>query len=64
MRDLAGLSGLSSGEQSRSKSLSPLSIACEVEFSDSGEEITDYSSKVCNLRSFARLIAYDFSVRA
>jgi len=49
MQDLAGISGLSPGEQSRSESLSLSSIATENnEVVESGEEIMDCFSEVYN----------------
>jgi len=58
MRDLAGLSGLSPGEQSPSESLSLSSIATENnEVVEGEEEIMDYFSEVCDSCDLARLVA-------
>jgi len=59
---LAGLSGLSPGEQSRSESLSLSSIAIENNEVEGGEEIMDYLSEVCSSCDLVRLVTDDFTV--
>lgn len=62
MRDLAGLSGLSPGEQSRSESLSLSPIAIENNEVEGGEEIMDYLSEVCSSCDLTRLVADNLTV--